>query len=738
MNLYKVFIQNTNQVREFVPYDDNYNNQMTILRQHPQYESIFLYEDKHLEYYKNNKNAKGNSSLAGITGLYTDKVVFDFDSKNDQQKALNDARLLVARLQQFISTKTAIRCFFSGSKGYHVEIQFKKGQYISQEEFEAIIKYYAGNLETFDSKIKDPQRVFRFPLSKHPTSGNYKLPISLDHFTNTQYNHEYIYNVAKALDTDQEVLDSAISTIASFGTIDYPEEFVIAVEKFNKKSDSTIDKEVISQEFPDMDSYNRSAIKILTPAKHCLSLGFFDEGERNSASMILAASYKYIGYTKDQAYELIKIAVNSRNERLGLGRLDDNGKSELWNTVMETVYSTSWNGATYSDLTDPLLQKTIEKYNLEQYYNPTSNTEVLTISDVGQLFLKFADEIDNNRILTGITELDNNIMLTSSMMVGILGAPSSGKSSMALNTLEFQSINGIHSFLMSSDMAPQLLYASLLRRYCKKSFKEILDTVKKVKMDKWPKEMKDAWDIVQDRFKNVGMCFKSGPTIEDIKQQIDIHEQKTGISVKFFVMDYLEKMQSKYSDATATSGYNAARLADLTRDKNLTTFLLLQTQKAAGDPSDELLTMRNIKGASVIEQDCRVVLTTWRVGFNPDVKGFNPDDKFVSMACVKNNMGSTGRFDFYVDPKSGLYRSLNDEEIVEFEEVKRKAIERKFNKIRAKSGLNPSQNNGTSTINRFPTKINTSPFLPKNSNNETRLNVLQAKKPTIEPEQKIL
>lgn len=716
MTLYKVFIQSIHEVRKFIPYDETYINEMSKIRNHEQYESVFLYQDKHIEYYKTHTNKSGNNTLAGIDDVFTDKVVFDFDCRENKQEALDSARKLVSRLQQFIESKTAIRCYYSGDKGYHVEVQFNKDQYISQPEFEAIIKFFAGDLPHFDKSVKDPQRVFRFPLSRNKTTKKYKIPIGVDVFMDTAWTHDAISEISAGLERSQDIKDEAISTIAAFGTIDIPVQFREAVEKVKEKKTTTLKEVIVSQEKPDMSRYNRE----LTPAKYALSLGFFDEGERNEAGMILAATYKYKGYTKHQAYGLVKCAVQYRNERLGLDEIDEETKSRIWNENIEVVFADTWKGATYSDSTNPLLQKTIETYQLENYYNPTANMEVLEIDQVGDLFLRFADDIDNSLIKTGIDEIDTNLLLTSSMMVGILGAPSSGKTAFALNALEYQSMNGINSFIMSSDMAPQLLYASLLRRYCKKSFKEILDTIKKVARANWPKDMQLAWDQVQENFKNVGMCFKSGPTIEDARNQVDAYEQKTGKPVKLFVMDYLEKMLSKYSDPTASTGYNAARTADFTRDKNMTTLLLLQTQKAAGDPSDELLSMRNIKGASVIEQDCRVVVTTWRTGFNPDVKGFNPDDRFASFAVVKNNMGTTGRYDLHVDPKSGRYRSLTDEELIEFENVKLKTAERKMNRLRAKSGLGQTNSSGQparfvakSTVSAAPSEPNNALFTKK-------------------------
>ncbi len=683
--LYKVFQRNVEGKRTFVPYNpETFYKDNVKKRIFEMYESLYIYEDRHKEILEK------TGSLAGITDVMTDKIVFDFDSKEDPSLALNDARELVSRLQSFLD-KNSIQCYYSGNKGYHVEIQFEGGPFIQRNEFENIIEKYAGDLKTFDYRIKDQNRVFRFPLSQNKQTKRYKIPILFDEFTDEKIKHENFVKKAENPDIENEI----VSLMASFKRIPMPEQFKnIVPEKKKTHTSIILDGE---EEKPDMTMRP----KFLTPAKYVLSMGFFDKGDRNDACMILAATYKYLGFTQDQAYYQIKNAVNERNRRLGEERLDDNGKNEIWRTNIKVVYSPTWNGATYSDNTHPLLLKTIEKYNLERYYNLVNNSSVLSIKDMAENFIKFADDIDNRVVKTGIEEIDKDLMLTSSMMVGVLGAPSSGKTTLTNNIVEVQSENNIGSFFVSADMSAQLLYARQMQKYCRKSFQEILDNIKKKSPKDWPKEIKDAWDIVLDKFKNVGYTFSSGPTIKTIEQSIDEWEQDRGMPVKFLVVDYLEKLRCDYSDPTAASGYNASRLADVTRNKDLTTFLLLQTQKAAGDPSDELLSMRKIKGASVIEQDCRVVLTTWRPGFNPDVQGYNPDDKFASIAVVKNNMGTTGRYDLSFDGLTGVYKSMNDEERQELERVRQIASERKFAKANGQV-YKPQQNvSSGATESRF-------------------------------------
>ena len=134
---------------------------------------------------------------------------------------------------------------------------------------------------------------------------------------------------------------------------------------------------------------------------------------------------------------------------------------------------------------------------------------------------------------------------------------------------------------------------------------------------------------------------------------------KFGDKFKLVVVDYLEKVRGPYSDSTANSGYVASRLSDLASTYDVCIILLLQPQKSAGDPSEELLSMRKVKGASVIEQDCRVILTMWRPGFDPRAEH---EDKFATIAIVKNNMGTVRTLDYSWNGLKGELSELTRDE----------------------------------------------------------------------------
>jgi hypothetical protein len=84
--------------------------------------------------------------------------------------------------------------------------------------------------------------------------------------------------------------------------------------------------------------------------------------------------------------------------------------------------------------------------------------------------------------------------------------------------------------------------------------------------------------------------------------------------------------------------------------------------------------MRNIKGSGQIEQAASVILTMWRPGFGPNNV---EDDRFMSLAVVKNRMGQLGKYDFSWDGLRGTIGHLSDEGRVDLEElIKRRALEK--------------------------------------------------------------
>jgi replicative DNA helicase len=600
------------------------------------YESIFTYDESHKKQFDETKSA------AGLTGLTTNKLVFDFDSKKDLEQARKDAVEVTSRLIHKGLTKDQISVYFSGSKGVHVEV--KTTEEFTKTQFDNTIDAIAGDLLTFDKKVRDENRIFRLPLTKHPETGKFKIPLTIDELS------------TMPMDAIQSMADKVDDNWDKWCDMEEKNHTEVVLPESIKqyKNLSKTEKKVLDNTPVSLDDKPNLANKPkhLSAARFALQEGFFEAGQRNEAYMILASTYRALGYNKELAYNMLKATNRLQTRRTNQ---ESFSTDELWKNIIEVVYGTSWRGAVYSEKENDLLQKTIQKYNLESAEK--KDLKVSSITDVSNRFTYFAENIDKNRILTGIGRIDEDVVLTTGMMVGWLGAPSSGKTSHVLNIVEHNALNGNHCFFGSFDMYDSLLYTRLLQKYVNMDMMQILEMMKKKNPSK---ELREAFKIVEENFKNVGFNFQSGPTVEDLGNAIEEYQQSRGEKVRLVVVDYLEKVLGPFSDATANSGYNAARLSDLAKDKDVCLITLLQPQKSAGTVSDPLLTYRKVKGASVIEQDSRVIITNWRPGFDPENN--NENDNFASIAVVKNNMGPCGKYDFYWDGISGRIREMTIDE----------------------------------------------------------------------------
>lgn len=121
------------------------------------YISIFKYNQKHFDLYKQTK------TLSGIDDNISNIIVFDFDDRNNVENARQDTLTLVGRLVQKGFKLEDLTISFSGGKGFHVEIptnvDFTKQQLVN------IRQAMSGDLETTDPSIKDTQRILRAPLT---------------------------------------------------------------------------------------------------------------------------------------------------------------------------------------------------------------------------------------------------------------------------------------------------------------------------------------------------------------------------------------------------------------------------------------------------------------------------------------------------------------------------------------------------------------------------------------------
>lgn len=655
--LYRVFHKGLNGARTMYPANDPQeflSKAIDIMDKAPTadyYESIYVYGDEHKQILKETR------SLAGIRNVKTDRVVLDFDSEDSVEVAQTDAVEALNRLMDMVPLN-AIRIFFSGGKGFHLEVHTK--EFIPRPQFEDIIYGLAGDLATFDEKVKDQQRLFRFPLTRNQKTGQYKIPLTAEQLLTL--NVDQIKELSKKQDHTE-----FYNLLNSYVTVDLPVEM-----KALKKAEP-VKKETTAVSQTDRPDMSRKP-KHLTPAKFALQEGYFQEGERNEACMILASTYKYLGYADEHTYNIIKATLRMRAKRL---ELPDYDKQELWETIIQPIYSPLWKGGTFSE-DDGLLKRTIDRYELDKV--SVSDVSLVDLNSLSAQFMDFAVNIEANTIKLGIDEIDRKLRITTSSLVAFLAAPSAGKSSVSFGILNTVSKSDEKSIFFSMDMSIPQVYQRLIQRHTGHDEDRIMKNYE----NRVAHELEKYQEALTAEYKNVKFCFRSGMTAQEVRATILQHQLTSGVMPRLCILDYLECMKAEgISDSAQSKAAIATELKGVANELGICIILLVQPRMMAGGPAGELNSYTDIKGSSVISEAAAQVITMSRPGFSPK----NPeDDNYVTINVVKNRMGKLSSTDLHWEGLTGHIRSLSSEEENDLKAL-RSAIANEKNKDDDNGGL---------------------------------------------------
>lgn len=586
------------------------------------YISLFKYTENH------KKHLEEKGSLSGIRDTVTDKLYFDFDSKSNLDLARQDAVKAATRLIESGISEDSISCFFTGSKGFNLEV--KISEKITPEQFKSIVFKIAGDLTTFDRVVNDPNRIVRIPNTKHQETGLYK--IELEPHELVELGIEEIKEKAKT----RRVINRTLSQA------ELPKELKeIEVEKTLEK----IQKE-LTFDISSVDLKQRP--KGFDEPRWLLANGFFRHGERNHSMLCLAATYKNLHYPQELTKNLLNGVAEIQAKRTG----EDVFAEKEIDLIVDQVYGPNWKGGQFTTR-DPNNWLAIYARKMGLNIKEDEDTPK-TIEAIAPGFVKFIQEIEKNTIKTGIDQLDKIIPMTVGSNIGVVAGPGVGKTALALKILKNNSKQGITSVFASLDMSRNRLFekvvynvTGLSRDDMYKAFREgkYADILKKVK----------------EEYGNVWFYDKTAASITDIKEFVKNVEQTTGEKVKLLLVDYFERVNSDVADDTAASKKVANEIQDAIIDLDLLAITLYQPNKMSlgSGPDTEITSYTAIKGSSFIYQACRGIIGLSRPFYTPKTKDL---DKYMIINVLKNDLGELDRLELGWNGKTGEIFDLEDHE----------------------------------------------------------------------------
>jgi hypothetical protein len=560
--------------------------------------------------------------------------VFDLDSKDNLEEARKDTIELVKRLNAKNIPDDAIQLYWSGNKGFTVIVDVDKE--LSPNELRHVCtKGFGSGLKTLDTTVYNASRILRVPFTRHNVSGLYKIPISKE-----DLNTSTIEAIKKA-SQDLNAVDDF-----EYGVASVPNDLLNVEEK----------ETIASLKSGDLD-YSQKP-KFLTNCRWAMQNGLFKEGQRSHPLLCLAATYKNLGFDIEHTYRLLKGVATIQAQRNSCKRYPD---EEIYNNIVTQVYSDSWKNGQYSCKQDGWLKDYCESLGEHSCSHEKKINEPHTLVEIKDSFKDYVKNIDKNTVLTGIPSIDKNVFISTGCNVGIIGAPGSGKSSIALNILNNTSKAGVKTVFASLDM------------HRNRMFEKVMYKISGLKREELYKAFQDdregpLLEKLKEEFGNVYFFNKSSPSVNDIKEYVLECQEQSGEKIKMVMLDYFERVSSDFNDDTQASKRVAGELQDMVNDLDVALVTLVQPHKNAlsGGPDSPIYDYTKIKGSSFVYQSMRVIMSLWRPFYNP--KDFK-NDRIMQMAVLKNDLGELNEFALSWDGKRGEVQELEDSQAWELEEM---------------------------------------------------------------------
>jgi len=586
------------------------------------YESLFLYNDKQFQEFQK------TGTVAGIQDVVAKQLYFDFDSKDNLEAAAEDAKALVKKLD---SAGIDTEITFSGRKGFGVRVPLN--QYISVAEFKHAVFECAKDFPTFDQVVNNPSRIIRVVNTKHQVSGLYKV----------QLNPEELDNIPEILKIAQAKQESW-----SLPGIAFPDYLKPA-----KKEPKVTFKEASSVDFTNKP-------KFLSNCRWALQNGMFKDGERSTALLCLASTYKNLGYDQEIVYRMLKGVAELQSNRTKTERFPD---TEVYNNIIVQVFSDTWKNGQYS-CREPgnFLFNYCKNLGLHKCNHAADDQmKPKSLVDVHASFKDYVKHIDENTILTGIKAIDDNFFLSTGSNVLVLGAAASGKTALALNILNNTSKQGVKSVFASLDMHNNRMFEKVMYKISGLSREDLYH---KFQMD----EEGPLMEKLKAEYGNVFFMSKSSPSVQDVRDYVLACQETSGEKIKLVMVDYFERVTSDMSDDTASSKRVAGELQDMVNDLGVCLITLVQPNKASinSGPDKAIYNYTAIKGSSFVYQAARQILSIWRPFATPELK---ENDHYLQMAILKNDLGEQGEYVFGWNGKRGDITELEDYKFQEFEDL---------------------------------------------------------------------
>jgi ABC-type cobalamin/Fe3+-siderophores transport system ATPase subunit len=616
------------------------------------YYSPFTYGEDALEYF-----SEHNRSIKGYAGdVSTSTLYWDLDCEGNFEKVRENAIKLVDYLVDG-GFGDGLEVFFSGGKGVHVLLHTKNKFNPAQTgKICHNVAIQAGvDKDVFDTTVYNINRIFRCPYTKHQKSGLYKVHLDIeDLISMPEEEIKEIAANAEELDWEYEEVDAS-SLLDKYGKT----ELKVEVESVSNDTSKLSTSNDIKSPYGDFNPYDCPPDK-----RRCIFIlenGYFGPGERENATIRLAAAYRGMHKDREEAKQLIIDALNKREEVYGP---QNKWTEEDIERNLDQVYSDAWNGGTYSCKSDDFLRSKCDLGGgpccLE--HNDDEKLNVVGIGGLINQYIEYGKEALKEYPKTGLQWIDDNIRIRPRNFSIINGANGSGKTSLVIQILENMNKQNVPVIFFSLDMANTSLFEKLGARYTKYTQRQVEAAFNINSRNE--QIMNEVAEAVRVALPLTVFDFTSSVDSNHIEKTIRVLKtrEQNPINIQVAFVDYAGRVTGDKDNEFSNATQVALEANDIAKRTNTHVMYLSQIPREDGDHTDAILSSRVSKHSGAWEENATFIMNCWR----PFGDGLKKNDRFFHIYIAKNRSGPLGEHVFNWEGKTGSIWEMDRQEFDEY------------------------------------------------------------------------
>lgn len=617
------------------------------------YKSPFTYGEDALDYFESNKN-----SIKGYTGdVWTDSLYWDLDCEDDIEIAMNATAELVNFLDD-LELGDGIEVYFSGNKGFHIFLRTKnKFDYKEAKRICHNIASEVGliklnkelGMKIYDPTVYNINRIFRVNNTKHQKSGLFKIQIE-----------------PEDLELDIEEIKKRAKKPGEAWTAEAVDaEFL--KEKYKEKTKTKPNLEIVDN-VVDMEGIKSQYKNGFNPLdcppdkRRCIYVlenGYFGPGERENASIRLAAYYQGMGWTREQTFEKIFEALEKRE-----GIYDDLNEwteADIWRVVDE-VFSENWNGGMYSCKDDDFLAEKCDLGTGPCCEEKRKRLNVVTIGGLIDQYVQYGMEALEDYPKIGLAWLDSMMRFRPRNYSIVNGANGSGKTSFLIQWMENLNEQEMYHILFSADMANTSLFEKIGARHTDYTQVEIEKAFNKHTADK--EIQQEIIEVLRERYPYTIFDFTSALTSHHIEDTIR-GVQDNGLKVQIAFIDYAGRIIGEHDSQYQNATQIALEGNDIAKRTSTHLCYISQVPREEGDHTRALRSSRVSKDSGAWEENATIVLNLWR----PFGDGLDEADEYIHFYVAKNRSGALGEHVFSWNGKTGTISPISEIDFKDYQNL---------------------------------------------------------------------